>query len=50
MKMKNNSKIIKGYILDQLNIDKIKDIDYYKNETSKGTGKFLKKEDTIEEI
>lgn len=47
MRMKNNSKIIFGEQLSNINLDNICNIDYYKNTTGKGTGNFLKKEDSI---
>lgn len=48
MKMKNDSHVILGIPLEQLNIEKIEDINYYKNNTGKGIGVFLKKNDIIE--
>lgn len=48
MKMKSDSKIIRGNLLEQIDTNKINNIKYYKNNTGKGTGKFLKKYDVID--
>lgn len=48
MKSKNNSTVIMAELLDDINTDKIENIDFYKNSTGKGVGIYQKKNDIIE--